>query len=162
MELVIAAILVGIVLIAVVWAFDAVTGKAVDILFGLLEPLFVSKNKKDQYLKASMEVLAESWRERCDAQLDDARCRCESCQRLSGPSRDRRIFLTGFFKGMSESLPHGSLWQHWAFRSARHHARLLDERSRLDEELRRLSRTIPNSSDNSETESAPEDDVNQP
>ena len=164
MEILIAALIVGAVIVVAVWVFDAVTGKAIDILFESLVPLFIPKSKKEYYLDLAIEVIAENWKERCDTGLSDADCRCQWCTILSAPSKDRRAFLTQFYVEMSECLPDGSIWQHWAFRKANSDARRLDARPRLDEHLRRVSRRMsrtdgdqsPRFPESSTTEKEPE------
>lgn len=142
-EFVTLAIVLLVIIVAAVWCFDAITDAVLGLLFRLIEPLLVSKRKKDLYFKTAMETLAESWRAHCDAGLGDVTCKCESCQVLFSTSQDRRDFLTGFYRGMAESLPDGTLWQMWAHRGRRRHALLLDRQPRLEAELRRIASALP-------------------
>lgn len=147
------AIVLTVIILAVVWLFDAATDAVLGLLFRLIEPLLVSKRKKDLYFKTAMETLAESWKEHCDAGLNDVRCKCESCQVIFSTSPDRRDFLTGFYRGMAESLPDGTLWQMWALRGARRHALLLDRQPRLERELRRIGSAMPDKPTDSSVDS---------
>ena len=134
-------LLIIVIIMVGIWAFWAITEKAGDLLSTLvlivLGPLFVSKSKKERYLRGAVETLRENWKERCDSSWRNIDCTCEWCTILATPSRDRRDFLTQVYREVAQILPDDSLWQLWAFRSASSNARVLNARLHLVRELKR-------------------------